>query len=137
MNGCKLQPRNFYQDEFLRPGVLFRKNLSHGHLKAGGEPHVWSSGSNIAFSASIMTSILDEQKGLGNSGLSSDFVSGCRFCSDSKEPESLDERKLKLNAFDTRRDIDEGMTVVVSEKRGGVGRSGRNESRDLTKSKSL
>jgi len=57
-------------DEFLHRSVLFRKNV--GDWKAGGEPHALPSGSNIA-SSSIITSTLDGRRGLGNSGLSGKF----------------------------------------------------------------
>jgi len=77
------------QDEFLHLAVLFRKNA--GHWKSGGEPHAWFSGSSIAFSVSnsIMTSIFDGHRGLGNSGFSGGVVSGRMLCSE-EYPESLD-----------------------------------------------
>ena len=36
------------QDDFLIALALFRENVGRGQWKAGGEPHAWSSGSNIA-----------------------------------------------------------------------------------------
>jgi len=100
-----VQPR--CQDLFLRPAVLFRRNVGHCHWKAGGEPHAWFSGSSIAFSASIIISILDGLEGLGKSRLGSEFV---LVRSEFRESfEALDERELML----TRGDVDEDMTVVV------------------------
>jgi len=96
-------------DEFLDLVILFRKNVSRGHRKAGGEPHAWFSGLSIAFSASIMTSILDGHSGLGNSRLSSEMVS----VRSEKSFESLDERELMLNAPDSRRDVNESITAAV------------------------
>jgi len=108
---CTAQPR--YQDKFLYPAILLRKIVSRGHWKAAGEPHAWFSGSSIVFSASIMTSILDARhRGLGNSGLSSEFVS-VRLCSEESPIEPLDERELMLNAPDTRRDIYVGKDITV------------------------
>jgi len=112
------------QDEFSHPGILFRKNVSLGHRKAGGEPHAWFSGSSIAFSASI---ILDGHSGLGNSRLSSEMVS----VRSEETFESLDERELMPNALVTRRDIDEDITVAVLWKRCSSG--GKNKCKDQRK----
>jgi hypothetical protein len=90
-------------DELLDLVILFRKNVSRGHRKAGDvdEPHAWFSGSSIAFSASIMTSIFEGHSGLGNSKLSRESVS----VQSEESFESLRERELMLNALVTRRDI--------------------------------
>jgi len=114
----------------LHPTVLFRKNVGRGHWKAGGEPHAWSSGSNVAVS-SIITSIFD---GLENSGIS-EFVSVRMLCSEERL-ESPDEHERMLNAPETCRDIDsdEGIeSGCVGEERCNSG-AGRNKCKDLTKS---
>jgi len=102
-----MQPRG--HDEILHPAVLFCKNVGRGHWKAGGEPHAWSSTSNIASSGSMITPILDGLRGPGNSRLSREFVS----VRSEESLESLNERELMLNAPDTRRDVNEGITAVV------------------------
>jgi len=114
---CTILPK--CQDKFLHAAVLFRKNVGFDHWKAGGEPHAWSSSPSIASSASILSSIL---RGLGNSRFSIGFVS----IRSEESLESLDEREMMLNAPDTRRDVNEGMTVIGLEKRGVVVRVKRN-----------
>lgn len=61
-------PRSLsYERDFV-----FLENIGSDHLKGGGEPHAWSSGSSTSFSSII--SIFDGNLGSGNSSLTSVLV---------------------------------------------------------------